>query len=176
MTVEGVFEKLAFVGGTAELADTTVNAVKQWRYTPSTKAGEPVDLDVYVGLRFDHGSVTSFVEPNLPYPTKPAKPRTEHKAKIFSIVTGMQTPRATYAPDPEYSQAARAIGLQGTVVLGVIIASDGTMGDVWVERRLGLGLDQKAVDTVRRWKFQPAMKDGEPVAVYAMIEVAFHLY
>jgi outer membrane biosynthesis protein TonB len=39
-----------------------------------------------------------------------------------------------------------------------------------------LGLDQKAVDTVRRWKFQPGVKDGEPVAVYAEIEVAYHIY
>jgi len=61
-------------------------------------------------------------------------------------------------------------------VLGVIVGPDGNPQDVWVVKKLGLALDRKAIDAVRTWKFDPATRDGEPVAVLINIEVTFHLY
>jgi TonB family protein len=62
---------------------------------------------------------------------------------------------------------------QGTVVLMIIVDEQGLPQDVRVIRRLGFGLDEKAVEAVQRWRFRPAMKDGRPVKVEATIEVNF---
>jgi TonB family protein len=61
-------------------------------------------------------------------------------------------------------------------VLYVIVGADGRPRDLRVARSLGLGLDEKAIDAVKTWKFEPAMKDGKPVAVAISVEVEFRLY
>jgi TonB family protein len=89
---------------------------------------------------------------------------------------GVSAPRAIYSPDPEYTEEARKAKYQGVVVLWLVIGPDGRPRDVRVARALGMGLDQKAVEAVRQWKFEPAMKDGKPVAVQLNVEVNFRLY
>jgi periplasmic protein TonB len=95
---------------------------------------------------------------------------------VFRIGGGVSAPKAIYAPDPEYSEEARKAKYQGTVVLSLIVGADGVPRDIKVARSVGLGLDEKAIETVKTWKFDPGTKDGKPVATYATIEVAFHLY
>ena len=65
---------------------------------------------------------------------------------------------------------------QGTCVLWLIVDSAGHPRDIRVVRGLGLGLDAKALEAVRQWRFQPALKDGKPVDVQISVEVEFHLY
>lgn len=89
---------------------------------------------------------------------------------------GVTAPRVIYDPDPEYSEEARQSKYQGTVVLWIVIDADGRARDVRVQRSLGMGLDEKAVEAVRKWRFQPALKDGHPVAVQVNVEVNFRLY
>lgn len=178
MTTEGAFENLSIAGGTSELGDAALNAVRQWRYTPSTKSGEPVNLDVYVTLKSDKGKISSIVEAALPFPTEPHTSIKQQVAKgeLFYHVPRMKYPRAIYSPDPEYSEAARAVQKEGVVVLGMILEADGTPGDIWVERKVGLGLDQQAVKCVHTWKFQPATQDGKPLPIVISIEVNYHLH
>jgi protein TonB len=88
----------------------------------------------------------------------------------------VKAPKVLNAPDPDYSELARRAKYQGVIVLGVIVGPDGNPQDVWVVKKLGLGLDQKAIDAVRTWKFDPATRDGEPVAVLINVEVTFHVY
>jgi len=95
---------------------------------------------------------------------------------VFRIGGGVSAPKATYAPDPEYSEEARKAKYQGTVVLSLIVGADGVPRDIRVARSVGLGLDEKVIETVKTWKFDRGTKDGKPVATYATIEVAFHLY
>jgi TonB family protein len=95
---------------------------------------------------------------------------------VFRIGGGVSAPKAIYDPDPEYSEEARKAKYQGTVVLSLIVGADGVPRDIKVARSVGLGLDEKAIETVKTWKFDPGTKDGKPVATYATIEVAFHLY
>jgi TonB family protein len=89
---------------------------------------------------------------------------------------GVSAPRAIFSPDPEYSEEARKAKYQGTVVLWVVVGADGRPHDLRVTRSLGLGLDEKAMEAVRTWKFEPAKKDGQAVAVQVNIEVNFRLY
>ena len=95
---------------------------------------------------------------------------------VFHVGGGVSAPRATYAPDPEYSEEARKAKYQGTCVLWLIVGPDGRPRDIKVTRTLGLGLDEKAVEAVKQWKFDPAIKDGKPVAVQISVEVSFRLY
>ena len=95
---------------------------------------------------------------------------------VYRVGGGVSAPRAIYAPDPEYSEEARKAKYQGTIVLWTVIGPDGRVHDTRVQRTLGMGLDQKAIEAVRKWRFQPAMKDGHPVAVQVNIEVNFRLY
>ncbi len=95
---------------------------------------------------------------------------------IYRVGGGVSAPRVIYDPDPEYSEEARQAKYQGTVVLWIVIGPDGRAREVRVQRALGMGLDEKAMEAVRSWRFQPAMKDGHPVAVQVNVEVNFRLY
>jgi protein TonB len=95
---------------------------------------------------------------------------------IFHVGGGVSAPRATYSPDPEYSEEARKAKFQGTCVLGLVVGPDGRPRDIHVVRSLGLGLDEKAIEAVSRWRFDPAMKDSKAVAVAISVEVDFRLY
>ena len=95
---------------------------------------------------------------------------------VFRIGGGVSAPRPLYTPDPEYSEEARKAKYQGTVVLWLIVGPDGRPRELRVARSLGMGLDERALQAVRQWKFEPAMKDGRPVAVQMNVEVSFRLY
>jgi len=95
---------------------------------------------------------------------------------VFRIGGGVSAPRPLFTPDPEYSEEARKAKYQGTCVLWMVVGADGRPREVRVARGLGMGLDEKAMQAVKQWKFEPAMKDGHPVAVQMNVEVSFRLY
>jgi TonB family protein len=95
---------------------------------------------------------------------------------VFRVGGGISAPRPVATPDPEYTEEARRAKFQGTCVLGLIVDAEGQPKDIRIARSVGLGLDQKAIDAVRQWRFQPAMKDGRAVAVQISVEVSFKLY
>ncbi len=95
---------------------------------------------------------------------------------VYKVGGGISAPTATSAPDPQYTEEARRAKKQGTCTLWLIVDSSGHPRDIRVVRGLGFGLDQKAIDAVRNWKFNPALKDGRPVDVQISVEVEFHLY
>jgi len=89
---------------------------------------------------------------------------------------GIIAPRAIYDPEPEYSDEARRVKHQGVVVLALVVDPQGKARDIRVARSLGMGLDEKAIEAVRKWRFTPGTKDGTPVPVQVNIEVNFRLY
>src|SRR5436190_1939732 len=95
---------------------------------------------------------------------------------LYRVGGGVSAPRTLYAPDPEYSEEARRSRFQGSVLLALIVGPDGNPRELSIMRSLGLGLDEKALDAVRTWRFEPARKDGVPVAVQISVEVNFRLY
>jgi protein TonB len=95
---------------------------------------------------------------------------------IFHVGEGVSAPRAIYTPEPEFSEEARKAKYQGVVVLSIIVGTDGRVHNPRVVRALGMGLDEKAIEGVKTWKFDPSKKDGRAVAVEMNIEVAFNLY
>ena len=95
---------------------------------------------------------------------------------VFRIGGGVSAPKPIFTPDPEYSEEARKAKYQGTCILWLVVGRDGRTRDIKVARSLGLGLDEKAIEAVKQWKFEPAMKDGRAVAVRIDVEVTFRLY
>jgi periplasmic protein TonB len=94
---------------------------------------------------------------------------------VFRVGGGVTAPSLVYKVEPEYSEEARKAKYQGTVLLYVEVDPSGHATNIRVARSLGLGLDEKAIEAVRKWKFAPGKKDGRPVAVAATIEVNFRL-
>lgn len=84
-------------------------------------------------------------------------------------------PRATYSPPPEFSEQARKHKITGTVLLSLTVGLDGIAHDIKVEKGIGYGLDEKAVEAVSGWKFDPALKDGQPIEKQIKVEVSFNL-
>lgn len=89
---------------------------------------------------------------------------------------GVTVPRAIYSPEPTFSDEARKSKTQGSVVLLLRVGADGRTHDVRVQSSLGMGLDEKAIEAVRAWRFLPSMYEGKPVDAQIAIEVNFHLY
>lgn len=94
---------------------------------------------------------------------------------VYQIGGDVSEPVLLVKVEPEYSEEARKAKYSGTVMLSIIVDKNGMPRDIKVVRPLGLGLDQKAIEAVSKWRFKPAMKDGHPVAVQANVEVNFRL-
>ncbi len=94
---------------------------------------------------------------------------------VFRVGGGVSQPVIVFKVDPEYSEEARKAKYSGTVVLSVIVDTEGKAREIKVIKSLGMGLDEKAVEAVEKWKFKPGMKAGAAVNVRAQIEVNFRL-
>lgn len=89
--------------------------------------------------------------------------------------SGITPPALLREVRPQYTEDARRLGVEGDVVLEIVVRSDGSVGHVTVLQRLGSGLDQRAVDAVRQWRFSPAKRFGTPVDVLVEVAVEFKL-
>ena len=94
---------------------------------------------------------------------------------VFRVGGGVSPPTLLFKVEPEYSEEARKAKYQGTVLLYVQVDPSGKAVNMRVLHSLGLGLDEKAMEAVKKWKFKPGVKDGKPVTVEAQIEVNFRL-
>ncbi len=90
---------------------------------------------------------------------------------------GVTTPACLYCPNPNYTDEARQKKLQGIVAMQVLVTAEGRAGDVRLSKGLGLGLDERAEQAVRTWRFQPSRDAlGRAVPGWVTVEVTFHLY
>ena len=96
------------------------------------------------------------------------------RAYTMSEVT--TAPRLLYKVNPHYSDAARQAKLQGTLVMQVLIDERGTAAAFRIIRSLGLGLDENAIEAVRRWRFRPAFRGETPVRMWVPVEVNYRLF
>jgi protein TonB len=94
---------------------------------------------------------------------------------VYRVGGGVSQPTVILKVDPEYSEEARKAKYSGTVMLAVIVDAEGHARDIHVVKSLGMGLDEKAIEAVEKWKFKPGMRGGQPVNVRATIEVNFRL-
>jgi TonB family protein len=130
------------------LDEKALEAVRKWRFRPGSEDGHPVTVAATIEVNF----------------------------RLLKEPDGwcvMADPCVLYKVEPEYSEEARKARYQGTVVLYVDVDTAGVPVNVRVVRGLGLGLDEKAIEAVRKWKFRPGYQDGYPVTAAATVEVNF---
>jgi TonB family protein len=166
----------------AAFDDAAITAVKQSRFAPGTMDGKPVPVRIFVRTRFfsdkriaypriltryapGGGFSQSFGKSG--WPSQPGAPRSLPYDK---------PPVPIYTPAAEFSKEARAAKIEGIVIVSVLVTEEGEPTDIHVEKSLGHGLDEKAVECVNRYRFKPAMKDGAPVAARVHVEINFKLY
>jgi TonB family protein len=95
---------------------------------------------------------------------------------VYHVGGGVSAPTVLSAVDPEYSDEGRRAKYTGIVVVALVVDAQGSPQNVHVVRHLGMGLDEKAVEAVRQYKFKPAEYQGRPVPVEVNIEVNFRIY
>jgi protein TonB len=96
-------------------------------------------------------------------------------SNVYRIGNGVTGPALLHKVEPDYTEKARQAKYQGTVLLYIQIDTSGKAINIRVLHSLGLGLDEKAIEAVKKWKFRPASKDGKPVTVESQVEVNFRL-
>jgi TonB family protein len=156
-----------------------IEAIKETKFQPATLDGKPVPVRVYARVRFFDDR-------------RPAYPRIINRIMPTGRLNGGfaqsplgnrfpppaydKPPVATYTPAAQYSEQARAAKLNGIVIVSVLVTEEGIPIDPQVVRSAGMGLDEKAIESVLQYRFKPAMKDGAPVEARIAVEVNFRLY
>jgi TonB family protein len=135
------------------LDEQAVAAVSQWKFKPASQDGTRVEA-----------STTATVNFHL-----------IHSAPQASDASTTSPPVLLFKTEPEYSAEALKAKHQGTVVLYVLVGTDGKASNIRVLRSLGLGLDEKAVEAVKQWRFKPASTNGSPVEAPTTVTVDFRL-
>jgi TonB family protein len=125
-----------------------------------SRSGEAADLDGRAGA-IQNASATK------------ANPKSGEG--VYRPGGSVAAPSLLQKVEPEYSEEARIAKLAGTVVVGGEVGPDGLAHNLRILRGLGLGLDQKAIEAIQQWRFNPGTKDGQPVSVMVNIEVNFRL-
>ena len=95
---------------------------------------------------------------------------------IVHIGGPVQAPSLIYSIEPEFSEEARKAKFSGNVQVYLWVDEHGNPSHVRVVRGVGMGLDEKAVEAVRQYKFKPATKDGKPVKVDLYVDVNFNIF
>ena len=118
-------------------------------------------------------------KPYVPEKIQPKKASADPEAPkdgIFHVGNGVTAPKPRYQPDPDYPAVAKREGFVGHPVFTMIVDKTGSVSKPVLVQPAGLGLDENAYQAMRTWKFQPATRNGQPVAVEVNAEFTFDLY
>jgi TonB family protein len=160
----GEVKEVSTLSGDPLLAQPAVDAVKQWKYKPYMVDGTPVEMETQVTLTFRLHTG----EHSAP-PLGNSNPA--HRLKVSE---GTTAPLITEKTPPKYPDATRDAGIQGTVVLKVVVAETGEVKEVSALSGDPL-LAQAAVDAVKQWKYKPYTLDGTPVEMETQATLTFRL-
>ena len=94
----------------------------------------------------------------------------------MSVGGGVSAPVLIHSAEPEFTDDARRANYQGSVSIKLIVDSQGNPQDVRLASHLGMGLEEKAIEAVRQYRFRPAMYQGHAVSVQIVVDVDFHLH
>lgn len=95
---------------------------------------------------------------------------------VRQVGGGVSAPTLVYKVEAEFSEEARKAKVSGNVVVGLVVDEKGNATRVHVVRGLGMGLDEKAIEAVRQFRFKPALENGKPVKVEVNVEVNFQIF
>ncbi len=180
--------KLVQSSGNASLesaAQAGVSASAPFDPLPDQFTGSALTLRFHFRYNPQHGRLTPLqgggwhstsAEESAGSPSVVLEPKTYNGQPVYRVGHGVTAPKGTYMPNPAFTESARKKKLQGTAQLEIVVTQEGNVGDAKVVKGIDPDLDESALDTVRKWKFDPATKDGKPVPVQIDVEVSFRLY
>jgi TonB family protein len=164
----------------AQFDNAAINAVKQSTYSPGTLNGVPVPVHIFIRTRFFNDRRVAYLRILNRYdPVRGYSQPSFGVARLPRLAPSRaydKPPIPSHSEEPEYSTAARQEKIQGVVIVSALVTEDGFPTDLRVERSLGHGLDEKALECVAKYRFEPAEMEGSPVAARIMIELNFRLY
>ena len=182
---DGTVRDLNLISGQPMLQQAAQEAVRTWRYKPYMLGPDPTEVDTTITVNF---SMTG----THPVPTcdpnkedcglytytygAPAPQASSAPGNVKHIGGGVLPPVVIYMVKPEYIEEARAAKFSGNVLVSLIVDEKGMPTQVHVVRAAGMGLDEKAVEAVKQYKFKPATENGVPVSVDLNIEVNFQIF
>jgi TonB family protein len=183
----GKTQEVKIVKGDPVFATPAAEAVHKWHFHAALVQGKPVETVYKVRVRFvlsledaipdweiESPRDDSRLVGAMPTDLEPDTP--DGPVYRVSAQQGVLSPIVIQQVDPEFSEKARKFKEQGTVVLSLIVGTDGTPRSIKVECGPTPDLSEKAVEAVRAWRFKPGTKDGKPVMVQIAVEVEFHLF
>jgi len=151
-----------------DLDATAIDAVRKWRFSPATKDGEAVAVQISAQISFSLGNHDKHPSPSVD--------RSQGMDKACRQGGGVKPPQATYMPDPVFSEEEKlheGANHKGVVILSLIVSQEGRPKGVKVIRSLAPYLDKKAIETVYTWKFDPASQDCRPIAGQMSVQINF---
>ena len=170
VTSTGTVASIVDVSGPQALRQSAIDAVMQWQFK-SLDNGKPIEGVTNFRVLYQMSSQL----PGMPPLTGPFPPPEEAAAGVKQVGGDVTAPLPIYEVDPEYTDLARTDKVQGEVTVGLVVDEHGLPQHVKVVRGLGDGLDDKAADAVKQYKFKPARENDKPVAVFAYLKVDFKL-
>jgi TonB family protein len=179
---DGATKNLVVLSGDPKFSQPAVDAIRRWRFHAVSSQGRPVETTFTIHVRFNFllREANSDVELESPQPEEPeASPSSTPHIDFIGDVhrmaePGVVDPKAVYKPDPESSEASRKSGKEGSVVVALVVGSDGLPRDLRIICSSIPDNNENAMATLRKWKFAPGTKDGNPVAVAVEVQVDFH--
>jgi protein TonB len=95
---------------------------------------------------------------------------------VRRVAGAITLPKVLSAPEPSFSESAKATKVSGKCLVYLQVAEDGSIDHVAILRPIGIGLNEQAIGAVRRYRFSPAMENGKPVRVELNVEVNFQIF
>jgi TonB family protein len=150
--------------------------------TVNEQADLAVALDQYAGFLTKRGMLTvaeplreraGSIHSRLASELAAKLPTSADSDAPIPIGSGVTPPVPISKREPSYTFLARIARIQGSVSLSLVVGRDGSLREVRLVRGLGYGLDERAVESILKWKFRPAIKDGQPVSVTVNVEMNF---
>jgi TonB family protein len=176
----GSVENLQVISGPPMLTSSAMEAVQQWKYKPYLLNGQPTEVETTINVNYTLAASDS---PGQSGGTggKASTPQAEQQDKgampTLSVAKktgdGVTAPELIYVVEPELTDEAKKAKFMGFVFVNLIVDARGMPQNVHVVRGVGMGLDEKAVETAKQYRFRPAMEDGKPVPVELNVEVNF---
>jgi TonB family protein len=163
----GEVRDLYVVSGPDELQASALDAIGQWIYKPYLLNGQPTEVETTITVNYKLDDPADSQSQN-DEPTTGVVPK--------KIGGGVSAPVLIYSVEPEYTEQAKADKVGGIVLINFWVDEQGRPEHVRVRRGLGEGLDEKAVEAVKQYRFKPAMEGGKPVLAELNIEVNFKIF
>jgi TonB family protein len=154
--------------------DSAIVAVQKSQFQPGILDGKPVPVLIQLRVPFFH--LAAAVPRIVLRSAQTVNRQLAFQNDPLRMGSGDTPPRPISFANPEYSEQARRKRIEGVVLVSALVNEEGNPIDLRIEKSLGYGLDEKAMDCFSQYRFRPAMRDGQPVAQRITIEINFRLY